>query len=331
MAAERRKGRVEAVAAFFRGRTGAPAPGRVALLSGKERFAAAQALVGAFYAVLLFFALGSLFSWQEYLGATDLTPRWPVFWLRWVDTRTGIAVILWLHLLGALLGVALPGHRLARILVFGSYLEFLAFRFSFGSINHGDHLGLLLAFVLILLPSGWSTIEAAPRRLRAATLLVFSGCQAMIMLTYSMSGLWKVGGVVQQALRGDVTYLAPTGLARQVAAKLLADESTSLLGPWLVEHAWVGWPLMLAALYLEFFALWAVARPSLHRLWGLGLVLLHVSTHLTMGVGFPQNPLWLALFFVFSPFRPQASSWRRTLGELPVVGRWLRPVPGRGH
>ncbi len=327
----KRTTRLEAIAAFFGRRRAGPGAGRVAMMSGKETFAAARALVLAFYAVLLFFALGNLFSWQEFLSATDLTPRWPVFWLRSVDTRSGVALILWLHLLGGLLGIALSAHRLARVLVFCSYLEFLALKFSFGSINHGDHLGLLLAFVLIFLPRGWSSGAPATRRVRAATLLVFSGCQAMILLTYSMSGLWKVGGAVQQALRGEVTSLAPTALARQVAAKLLADESTSPLGPWLVEHHWVGWPLMLAALYLELFALWAVPRPSLHRAWGLGLILLHVATHLTMGVGFPQNPLWLALFLVLSPFRPQPPRWRESLEDLPVVGRWVGRSRRRGE
>ncbi len=322
-------GRLEAIAAFFRPPTDLPAATRAALLMAKERFATAQALIGAFYAVLLFFALSQLFSWQEFLSSTSLTPRWPVFWLQYVETRTGIALILWAHLLSLLLAIALPGVRLVRVLAFCCLLELLAYRFSFGSINHGDHLGLLLSFVLIFLPRGWSSGPAPPRSVRAATLLVFSGCQAMIALTYSMSGMWKVGGVVQQALRGEVTYLHPSGLAQQVAAKLLADGSPSLLGPWLIEHYWVGWPLMIGALYLEFFALWAVARPSLHRAWGLGLILLHLSTHLTMGVGFPQNPLWLALFFVLSPFRPHPASWRQSLRDLPLVGRRIPQGQGR--
>ncbi len=322
----KRKGRLEAIAAFFRPRHAVPWAERTALLASRERFAAARALVSAFYAVLLFFALSNLFSWQDFLNATELTPRWPLFWLRFVDLHAGIVFVLWFHLLGGLLGVVAPGSRLARILVFCSWLEFLALRYSFGSINHGDHLGLLLTFVLIFLPPGWSSSRTPGRSVRTATLLVFSGCQAMIMLTYSMSGMWKAGGVVQQAIEGEVTYLAPSALARQVAAKLLSDESSGLLGPWLIEHAWVGWPLMIAALYLELFALWAVPRPSLHRGWGLGLILLHVATHLTMGVGFPQNPLWLALFLVFSPFRPQPSpGWRRALRDLPLVGRWLGP------
>lgn len=314
---------------FFR----SSASAEPSLLLSTERAATAQAVVLAYYAALLFLAASNLYSWPAYLAAADPTPRWPVFWLRFVDTRTGIAAILWLHLLAGVLGVAAPRFRFVRILVFAALLEFLAFKYSFGSINHGDHLGLLVAFMLIFLPSGWHLGGAAARDVRAATLLTFSGCQALIMLTYSMAGMWKVGGVVEQWSKGEwVTYLHPRGLAQQVAAKLLEDDATSLLGPWLIEHWWLGWLPGIAALYLELFALWAAARPSLHRAWGLGLVLLHLATHLTMGVGFAQNTLWLALFFAVSPFRPRESSVLHQAQDLPLLGRWLRRPrpPGEG-
>ncbi len=274
--------------------------------------------------MLAFLAIGNLYAWPELAAQTTFTPRWPVAWLRFVDPATGIALILWLHLAAGLAGVALARHRLVRVLVFVSTLELLAFKFSFGAVNHGDHLGVLLAFALIFLPEGWHRFPTAPRQVRAATLLVVSACQGLIMLIYTMSGIWKVGGVFEQLIKGEPTYVSPTGLARQIAAKLLADDGTSPLGPFLIEHHWLAWLLMLAALYLELFALWAAPRPALHRLFGMGLILLHVGTHLSMGVGFAQNSLWLALFLVFSPFRPEAASWRRVAEDLPVLGRWVK-------
>jgi hypothetical protein len=152
----------------------------------------------------------------------------------------------------------------------------------------------------------------------------------LIHLTYSMAGLWKAGGVVEQWIRGEfVTYLHPHGIAYQVAAKMIEDDGASLLGPWLVAHPWTGWLPGIATIYLELFALWVIARPSLHRAWGLGLALFHLGSHLTLGVGFPQNVLWLALFLMLSPFQPDAPHWRTAVGDLPVVGAWLRRR-GRG-
>ena len=317
----RRRSRLEALADRLRA-GGPPAEGGpVEPLSGRERFASAQAIVSAFYAVLFFFAAGQLYAWKGYLAATDLDPRWPVAWIDWLEPRTGIATVLWLHLAGGVAAVTLTRYRWARIFVFVSLLEFLALRFSYGAINHGAHLGLLLAFVLIFLPDGWRSWPSAPRRVRAATLVTLSGCQALLALTYTLSGAWKVLGILRQAVAGEPHYLHPDGLARQVAAKLLAADEVSPLGPWLIEHAGWGLPLIVGAIYLELFALWAVFRPSLHQAWGLGLIALHLGTHLTMGIGFVENTLWLALLFVLSPLRPRRFQPRRAAADLPLVGR----------
>lgn len=299
--------------------------GSASLLLSRERFTAAQTLVSAYYAILFFLAAGELFSWQGYLNTSDLAPRWPVYWLRFVDTRAGIAAILCLHLLGGIFAVTLSRYRWARAVIFVALLEHMALQFSFGAVNHGDHLGVLIAFVLIFLPAGWTARGPAGRQVRAATLLVFSGAQSMILLTYSMAGMWKAGGILEQWIRGElVTYLHPQGLAYQVAAKMIEDEAPSLLGPWLVAHPWAGWLPGVVTIYLELFALWVVARPSLHRAWGLGLALFHLGSHLALGVGFPQNILWLALFLVLSPFRPHEPDWRQAIGELPVLGAFWR-------
>jgi hypothetical protein len=326
----KRRSRIEALIAFFRPARPAHA-GSASLLLSRERFTAAQTLIAAYYAVLFFFAVGELFSWQDYLHAGELALRWPVFWLRFVEGGAGIAAILWFHLMGGFLGVALSRYRWARAVVFLSLLEHMALKFSFGAVNHGDHLGVLISFVLIFLPAGWNVLgQPADRRVRSATLLVFSGVQALILLTYSMAGIWKAGGILQQWLRGEfITYLHPQGLAYQIAGKMIEDDAASLLGPWLVEHPWAGWLPGIAVIYLELFALWVVARPSLHRAWGLGLALFHLFSHLTLGVGFPQNILWLCLFLVLSPFRPPVPDWRQAAGDLPVFGAWLRKAHGR--
>lgn len=305
--------------AFFGGRAARRPAGHS---FSSERFLEARTLVRAFYAALLFLAVADLFRWGSYLDATHLEPRWPVFWLRWVDARLGISLVLWLYLIGGLAGVTLHGYRWARILVFVARLEFIALTFSYGSINHGAHLGLLLSFVLIFLPRGWGARPSPPRAVRAATLLAFSACQGMILLIYSMSGLWKVVGTLRQMVAGEVSYLSPEGLAQQVAAKLLEADTVAPLGPFLIEHYWLGPPLAAASIYLELFALWVVLRPSLHQAWGLGLILFHLSTQLTMGIAFMEHALWLSLFLVFSPFRPARWAWRDALRDLPAVG-WL--------
>ena len=115
---------------------------------------------------------------------------------------------------------------------------------------------------------------------------------------------------------------ARDALARQIVDQLLRTNSTSLLGPFFIEHPFLGWPLNLGAVYLELFAFVSVFRFSLHRFWGVTLILFHLGTYLMMKVSFHINILLLGLFFVYSPFALPRNSWRVILYDLPLVG-WI--------
>lgn len=309
----------ERLVAWLRSHNDAPAEIRARTLTRPARFHRSQALISAFYAFLFLLAASQLADWDRYLTATEATLRWPLFWLPSIESRVGVGTVLVLHQLGGLAAIALARYRFARIFICLSLFQHLALRFSFGSIHHGSHLGLLLSFVLIFLPAGWHSFPSASRSVRAATLMVFSGCQALILMVYSMSGFWKLVGVFRQLVAGEVSYLHPWGFAQQVASKQLGADATTTLGPWLIEHAWLGFPLGLAAIYFELTALMVLFRPSLHRIWALALVALHVGSYLLMEIGFVENVIWLVLFLVLSPFRPQRLSWRRLRSELPGV------------
>lgn len=285
----------------------------------KEKFTHTQAIIRAFYAIIFFFSITNIPFWSQYLNKTELAPLWPVYWLNYVNIYWGITAILWFHLIGGFLAVTCVRWRTARILVFLSLLEFLALKNSFGKIGHSDHLSLLLSFVLIFLPFGWNSFKNN-KSIRIATLMVFSGCQALIMLTYTMSGLWKIIGIFYQAALGQVHALAPKALALQIADHLIGLNLTSYFGSWLIENYYVGWPLMIGNLYLQFFSLWAAFRPSLHMLWGCSLILFHLATQLTMNINFSNNCLWLALFFLCSPFAPKSFNWRQIIQDLPLIG-----------
>ena len=50
--------------------------------------------------------------------------------------------------------------------------------------------------------------------------------------------------------------------------------------------------------------------PRLHRALGLVLIGFHLGTGLLMDIYFTAHVLWLALFFVYSPFRMERPRWR---------------------
>ena len=85
--------RTEKIAALFLPRIRQGGPHGVAVDQRPMRFVRAQASLSAFYACIAFFAASNLFTWKAYLDVTTLDPRWPIFWLRWVDLGGPSAVL----------------------------------------------------------------------------------------------------------------------------------------------------------------------------------------------------------------------------------------------
>ncbi len=282
----------------------------------------ARLLMRAFYGILAALTLADTHQWSRWTRAEDADWLWPVAWLPWLPSvAAGAWLILCAHLAAVLIGVFQPAPRWVRILVFLTLLEKVALANSFGKINHNEHLTLLLALVLIF--PAFRAWTGSGRAEDVPVLRVFAACQKMILLTYSMSGLGKALVGLWQFSRGEPNTFSPDALARQVAGRLLEGNTTSWLGPWLIENPWVGWPMTWGVLYLQCFAFWAAFRPELHRLWGMGLILFHLAVFLFMDLHFRIAPFWLVLFLMLSPFASPNIRWRNALESLPLFGPLL--------
>jgi hypothetical protein len=294
-----------------------------AFAAQSKAYKQAKLLVRCYYACSLYFALALMPDWAGLMDRNMPVPLWPVAWLAHVPLHMGIGAILWLYLLGSLAAAMLPEKRWARVIAFAGLFEWVAFNNSYGKIGHSMHLWMLTSALLIFLPKSTDTSGPPPRLQRQKFLVIFWACQAMVMLVYSMSGLGKVLGAIYQIAIGQTHAFTQNALAAVVAERLLETNSRSLLGPWLIDHPLAGWPLLIGDIYLQLFAFVAVFRPSLHRIWGFGLILFHIGSFLLLTISFPQNALLLALFFLNSPFRREDESWRQTLADMPLFGRFF--------
>ena len=285
-----------------------------------RRFTAAQTLVRAFYAFALYLAVTQFTTLGDLLARRPYAQLWPVTWLHWTHGTQGVHALLALYFVTNVLGPFFVEWRAARVAVFLGLLEFVALKNSYGKIGHSLHLPVLVAGVLIFLPAGWTRSSAlAPRRLRQETLLVFWLAQAAILLSYTMSGLGKLGGALWQLCTGQPNAFLPGAFGEHVAQRLVQTSSPSTLGDWIIHHPWITWPLMPAAVAIETFALLAAFRPSLGRPVAALLILFHVGTYFTMTITFPQNCLLLALFFFASPFEPTNPDWQRAIFSVPFA------------
>lgn len=279
----------------------------------------ASVLVPAVYGVMFFSALNVLPHWEGILGRTQLQLLWPVMWLEWVPMREGILGILVLFLVGTGAAMVFPGSRGARVAAMLGVLLFWALNNSTGKIGHSLHVSLLLSILLVVLPSGWNARDGArPIKLAAAHGLV--GMQLVMLLTYSMAGLVKVGAGIFQSVTGQASLFHADSLSRHIADRLLQTGSHTPLGAFLIENPWLGGPLMWGAVYLELFALWAVFRPQLQIPFAVGLIGFHLASFFTMTIIFPQNCVLLGLLLAIGTgLRPR---W--------TVGGFLRELPGIG-
>ena len=303
--------------------TGPPVPGtEPPFRSQSRRFTVAQTLVRAFYAFTLYLAVTQFTTMGDLLARRPYAQLWPVAWLHWTHGTQGVYALLVFYLVTNVLGPFFVGWRAARVVVFLGLLEFVALKNSFGKVGHSLHLPVLVAGVLVFLPAGWTrSASSAPRRLRQETLLTFWLAQAVILLSYTMSGLGKLGGGVWQLVTGQPSVFLPGAFGEHVAQRLVQTNSHSTLGDWIIHHPWLTWPLMPAAVFFETVALLAAFRPSLGRPVAALLILFHVGTYFTMTITFPQNCLLLALFFFTSPFEPTNPDWKHAVFCVPFASR----------
>jgi hypothetical protein len=286
-------------------------------------FIHAYGMVKIYYAVLLFFPIASLPDWPGMLARPALNPLWPVAWLHLVPLRSGALAILIFYLGAALLGAIFSAQQWARALTFLGIFEFSAFENSFGKINHSMHLWVLTAFILIFLPQ----IERAnktPRHKRERFLIIFWGCQAILLLAYSMSGLGKLLGGFYQIFAGQTHIFLPGAFSMVVAERLQQTASVSMLGPWLIAHPVAGWPFILVDLYLQSFSFWAAFRPALHRVWAIALILFHIGSYLFLSINFAPMALLVAILLLNSPFVRASDGWRQAMYDLPLFGILFR-------
>lgn len=290
----------------------------------KNAFLKAENIIRFYYIALFYLSLHfGLSRWLSFLSITEVEPLWPVGWIHFVDTSTAVNIIFSLFIVGSLFAIIFPHQRLARTLAFLGFFEFVAFTNSFGKIDHNYHAWILTSFLLIFLPSVKYKLSLAAIYYRKF-LLVFWGCQAIVFLIYTMAGIAKIYSAFGQIGRGEIHSFHPQALSLQIANRLLQTGDTTLLGAWLIEHEILGWVLYITSIFLELFAFYITFRPSLHKLWALGLIFMHIGIYLAMPAPFFENVLLLTILFFQSPFNPPKMYWYTPLIDLPIFGLFIK-------
>lgn len=283
-------------------------------------FDAAKRMVALFYVILIL--LSYLTSEAGFFKLEDpraFVPLWPLFWTRYVNFTVSAYSIIVFYLASAFIGGLFFHHRWARFIAFLAMLQFHAFISSFGQPVNQLLPWFYAMFLFLFLPDVWG--KQATTEEKKKFLLIVWTAQAILLLCYSLSGFWKIETALVQLSRGEFHAFHPNAFALQIAGSW-----SVMLGPGgiisrtIVNYPWIGWPFMLGAIYLQFFSLWAAIRPSIQKLWSIGIILFHIGSLHIFGIEFFQLVLLNIIFFFFSPFAMKKQSWKKVVVDLPVLG-----------
>jgi len=289
-----------------------------------------QVLIRAFYAFLTFKIMFEQDMWSSLLGRDSMEPLWPVWWMgSGAPSDLHVQAILYANLAAVIFVLILPQFRALRIFCFLAFLQYVAFRNSFGKINHWGHLLLFTSFLFIFLPSGWHQLKPT-RTAQATTCMIIGSVIAVILTTYSMSGLGKIIVGILEGAQGQPHSFSPDSLARHIADRMLETGQDSAFGDIIVNAPLLGWPVMMLTIYFQLASVFVIFHPELHRFWGAIHLLFHAGVYLTMTISFNNSVFMLALFLLASPFAPDATCPFGTMTRLPFIGgvfaKFLNPL-----
>ena len=262
-------------------------------------------LVAIFYFFVFLIAFQSITFSTQFPSWTDIVasehffrPQWSSKWISYFDWKFAIRFIYIFFITSSILGIIFwRQSTFVRILVSVSIIQFLSLISSFGSVDHYLHMMVITSIVLVFLPKKNSLSY------KSDFLKVIFGIQTIILATYSISGFYKLLGVVKQIKWGVTSALSPTGLTLQSAKTSYYSGNEYFFQQLLMDHQgyWIA-ILHIGGYFVEFLSIFILFRIKIHRIWGLLLILFHLGIALTVGPDFSIHLLPIALFLLFSPF-----------------------------
>ena len=275
-------------------------------------------MLSRFYYLFLAFNIGTsgLQFAHAYMGRPPTAPLWPIDAVQWLTGGGWFAhdrVVTVVGLLIAIAAAGFPRFLLWRLGSFGYLLLHVALANSYGAINHGSHVILFVGFALLFLPRRDEGSRMARKNvLSCLTVLWFA--QGLILLSYTLSGFWKLW-------HSRLEVFSTDAMSRILLDRaLLEADNIPILLPFVAQHNWLAQSMWWLTLYIELFALLVVFRPHLHRLFGAVLMLFHITSDWLMNISFSLNIVMLGLFLLLSPLAPARFSVSGTVRSLPLVG-----------
>ncbi|MCK8480116.1 hypothetical protein [Psychroserpens algicola] len=283
-------------------------------------FASVNMLVKLAYVVVLMMAFNHLFIVHDLANSKLVDPLWPLFFLKQEHLQVTTYILQISLVLSAIL-VIIKHTQFLRVYVFINYFLYAALLSSFGKINHSLHFILLLLFCFALIPG------STAKQFKEKSLLIFLSAKFFLLLAYSLTGFWKLFWGVIELFTQDVSLFSPLSF-RNVLVFQFESKPMTAFGGWFLEHYVIGWLLYLLVIYLELFSILVFFKPNLYKIWGAGLIVLHLSLALILDVNTYPAVAVIAIVLLLSPFYKK-STIKETILSLPVIDWFIYLIKKR--
>ncbi|MFT4611515.1 MAG: hypothetical protein ACJA1H_002142 [Glaciecola sp.] len=259
------------------------------------------------FAILAFIQLGKL---DDIAGSRLIDALWPVSFVNQQNLLFN-SYFLSINLILSLILVLLKNTQWSRVYLFVIYFLLTALTNSFGKINHASHLVLIPLFCFALMPSKESS------NYKEKTILMFLSAKFFLLVAYTLTGFWKVFWGVIELFTQNVSLFSPLSF-RNVLIYQFEITPKTVFGDWFIEHYVIGWVLYLLVIYLELFSIVVFFKPNLYKIWGVGLIMLHVGLGIILGVNNYMAPFAIGVLLILSPFQKE-TSFKEMWLSLPII------------
>ncbi|HSF94611.1 MAG TPA: hypothetical protein VLA52_06245 [Thermohalobaculum sp.] len=291
-------------------------------------FDRAHLLVQMFYVLSLFKFYSAARGFWPMPPVETMDLLWPLWWLEYAGTQAGAFILSNLFIVAGVGGIIFWRYLPMRILVSVALLQHAAHSSSFGAINHGFHEWFWISVCLWFLPNGSYDTLRVSRAARVQFLTAIAAAAGLILLFYSLSGLWKCSTAFLQLVTGEFGGFSPYAMTKTVVTRAMWTNSDPLWGGLVINWPLLGWPMYVGLYYVELVAIFIIFRPVLLRAWGIILILFHIGTFTFLDIIFPDHVLINAMFFFLTPIATRNPDWRAMAAALPGLGIPVRMIMG---
>jgi len=251
-----------------------------------------------YYCLLFTILIPNIYNIDIFIASPMTHPEWSVFWTRLLPDFPWQIFLLVICFLSNTITIAFTEQKKYRVINFISFFLLFSALNSYPKINHNLHTALIPLFFLCL-------IDFNPQK-KIQNTVIYTSAIGSLLITYSLSGLWKILAALKHLIKGDKGSFDLNGMTRYIDYNFIYSEP-NLIAKWLIENELIGFLFLWVGILLEFFSIFILFFPKVHRIWGVGLILMHIGIANVLDVHFSYVCVSIVPLLLLSPFKSNFS------------------------